>query len=236
MDTGSQAAAAPDATFKGAQAAAVTASVPQAEPASEPSKPKRKRTTRKDAGDGPAAEASADKPKGKGKGKGKTPAKRAPRKKATADDEEEEEGGAEGKPRKKVDRSDPKLVTSAEDMPSWARVSFSNVMQQRAQYDQMRKQRDDEVRAAASTPMVRVMAGKDPGASSLCETPAVAAVHRAQEAASSAAAARAPAPTILRLLNHQPLHCLQLLPAHAILHLLCHSEVGPRSTSFLPCA
>lgn len=115
-----------------------------------PSKPKRKRTSRKDAGDPPAAESAADEPKGKGKGK--TTAKRAPRKKATADDEEEE--GAEGKPRKKVDRSDPKLVTSTEDMPSWARVSFSDVMQQRAQYDQMRKLRDDEVRTAASTPML----------------------------------------------------------------------------------
>lgn len=128
----------------------MTAAVPQAEPASVPSKPKRKRTSRKDAGDPPAAESAADKPKGKGKGK--TTAKRAPRKKTTADDEEEE--GAEGKPRKKVDRSDPKLVTSAEDMPSWARVSFSDVMQQRAQYDQMRKLRDDEVRTAASTPML----------------------------------------------------------------------------------
>ena len=158
IDTQSQVAAAPDATSASAQAAALAAAVPQAEAASEPSKPKRKRTSRKATGDLPAAEAAANKLKDKGKGKGKTTAKRPTRQKATADDEEEE-GGTEGKPRKRVNRSDPKLVASAEDMPSWARVSFSNVMQQRAQYDQMRKQRGDEVRAAASTAMVRVMAG-----------------------------------------------------------------------------
>ena len=147
VDTESQVAATPGETSTSAQAAAATAVVPQPEVASEPSeppKPKRKRTSKKDAGDPPAAEAEAAADKPKAKGKGRTTAKRASRKKATADDEEEE-GGAEGKPRKKIDRSDPKLVTSAEDMPSWARVSFSNVMQQRAQYDQMRRQRDDEV-------------------------------------------------------------------------------------------
>ena len=154
IDTESQVAATPSATSASAQAAAATAVVPQTETASEPSKPKRKRSSKKDAGDPPAAEAEAAADKPKAKGKGKTTAKRASRKKATADDEEEE-GGAEGKPRKKIDRSDPKLVTSAEDMPSWARVSFSNVMQQRAEYDQMRRQRDDEVRTAASTPTMQ---------------------------------------------------------------------------------
>ena len=46
----------------------------------------------------------------------------------------------------------------------------------------------------------------------------------------------APAPTIYQPLNHLLSHCLPLLPVYAMPHLLCKSEVCPRSTSSLPCA